>query len=96
MSTHSHRPTIVEVDNIDPLDSGKTAPLLDPLRRVLKSIPEHKPTDVPFQQSFSEPRVFPLDGRLYPLLFTVNVDDSVDSLGGVQPTSLSSNFSYLS
>jgi hypothetical protein len=70
----------------------KTPPLLEPLGPVLKNILEQKPTDMPFQQSFSEPSMFPLDGRSYLLTFTVDVDDSFDSLGGVRATSLSSNY----
>ncbi|KAJ7928274.1 hypothetical protein B0H13DRAFT_1860706 [Mycena leptocephala] len=81
MSTYSTRcPTIVEVDDINPLDIRKTSPLLDPLGPVLENIPEHEPTDMPFQQSFREP---------------MDVDDPIDSLSRVQPTSPSSYLSLI-
>ncbi|KAJ7849467.1 hypothetical protein B0H13DRAFT_2402693 [Mycena leptocephala] len=59
MSTHSHCPTIVEVDDIDHLDIRKTTPLLDPLGPALKNTLEHKPTDMPFQRFFITSAIYP-------------------------------------
>ncbi|KAJ7807638.1 hypothetical protein B0H13DRAFT_2386323 [Mycena leptocephala] len=49
MSNHPTRPTIMEVDDIDPLDIRMNSRFLDPLGPILERIPDDERTDITFE-----------------------------------------------
>jgi hypothetical protein len=54
MSNHPTRPTIMEVDNINPLDIRMNSRFLDPLGPILERIPDDERTDITFEHYSSE------------------------------------------